>query len=37
MSREIKQLLKDAKNAFKDKQFKTAEEKCQVSRWNASR
>lgn len=32
MSKEIKQLIKDAKNAFKDKQFKTAEEKCHVSR-----
>lgn len=31
MSKEIKQLLKDAKSAFKEKQFKTAEEKCQVS------
>lgn len=31
MSKEIKQLIKDAKQAFAEKQFKIAEEKCHVS------
>lgn len=31
MSKEIKLLLKDARQAFKEKQFKIAEEKCHVS------
>lgn len=31
MSKEIKQLIKDAKQAFAEKQFKIAEEKCYVS------
>lgn len=31
MSKEIKQLLKDARQAFQQKQFKIAEEKCHVS------
>lgn len=31
MSREIKQRIKEAKQAFKDKQFKIAEDKCHVS------
>lgn len=31
MSKEIKQLIKDAKQAFKEKEYKIAEEKCLVS------
>lgn len=31
MSKEIKQLIKDAKQAFAEKQLKIAEEKCHVS------
>lgn len=31
MSKEIKQLIKDAKQAFQGKQFEIAEEKCHVS------
>lgn len=31
MSKEVKQLIKDAKQAFGEKQFKIAEDKCNVS------